>query len=386
MSASVYYQEEDGTWVNCTAAPENMAAPTVADRRAVTGAVSWYSAQTDDNNVMDSMFRTIQQPGKTEDGIPYLDFRFSYPDNTGTSPTGKYQIRLVKIEADSTETILETDAVYQNGDQTKNTFYQMGQTYQIRFTGLEKDSNYRLRVYGLMDYNYNNMVSIRNNDENKTLTDDYKDMTILDLSKYYPRSNSENKSADATLAGKLSQYQKLYKHFLNATKDGEEFDKDNASNVTLADSSIVHTLSDTQSYDVGTYTTVFERKASNLTLYFEGSYQCKEPTSPVRSCEWTLVSQNQGVTYGAKCSGTVQAADSASLFTYDENTGRIGLTIPKLAFTYSVDAGDGTTTETSIKLMDLTGTYTLQLKFSDGAAVPETQSYTIELAFINTND
>ena len=132
------------------------------------------------------MFRTIQQPGKTEDGIPYLDFRFSYPDNTGTSPTGKYQIRLVKIEADGTETILETDEVYQNGDQTKNTFYQMGQTYQIRFTGLEKDSNYRLRVYGLMDYNYNNIVSIRNNDENKTLTDDYKDMTILDLSKYYP--------------------------------------------------------------------------------------------------------------------------------------------------------------------------------------------------------
>lgn len=386
MSASVYYQEEDGTWVNCTAAPDDTADPKVTDRRAVTGAVSWYSAQTDDNNVMDSMFRTIQQPGKTEAGMSYLDFRFSYPDSTGTSPTGKYQIRLVKIGEDGTETIVEDDTVYQNGTQTKNDLYEMGQTYQIRFTNLEKDSNYRLRVYGLMDYNYNNMVSIRSDDENKTLTDDYKDMTILDLSKYYPRSTSENKSADATLAGKLSQYQKLYKHFLNATKDGEEFDKDNASNVTLADSSIVHTLSDTQSYDVGTYTTVFERKASNLTLYFEGSYQCKEPTSPVRSCEWTLVSQNQGVTYGAKCSGTVQAADSASLFTYDENTGRIGLTIPKLAFTYSVDAGDGTTTETSIKLMDLTGTYTLQLKFSDGAAVPETQSYTIELAFINTND
>lgn len=392
MSASVYYQEEDGTWVNCTAAPENTAAPTVADRRAVTGAVSWYSAQTDDNNVMDSMFRTIQQPGKTEDGIPYLDFRFSYPDNTGTSPTGKYQIRLVKIEADGTETILETDAVYQNGDQTKNTFYQMGQTYQIRFTGLEKDSNYRLRVYGLMDYNYNNMVSIRNNDENKTLTDDYKDMTILDLSKYYPRSNSENKSADATLAGTLSQYQKLYEYFLNAAKAGEQFD-DKASNVALADSSIVHTLSDTQSYDIGTYTTVFERKATtvgkpegNLTLYFEGSYQCKEQNSPVRSCEWTLVSQNQGVTYGAKCSGTVQAADSASLFTYDENTGRIGLTIPKLAFTYTVNNEDTTTEEKSINLMDLTGTYILQLKFSDGAAVPETQDYTIELAFINTND
>ena len=163
--------------------------------------------------------------------------------------------------------------------------------------------------------------------------------------------------------------------------------------MALADSSIVHTLSDTQSYDIGTYTTVFERKATtvgkpegNLTLYFEGSYQCKEQNSPVRSCEWTLVSQNQGVTYGAKCSGTVQAADSASLFTYDENTGRIGLTIPKLAFTYTVNNEDTTTEEKSINLMDLTGTYILQLKFSDGAAVPETQDYTIELAFINTNN
>jgi hypothetical protein len=143
---------------------------------------------------------------------------------------------------------------------------------------------------------------------------------------------------------------------------------------------------------VGTYTTVFERSrknsssmAGNLTLYFEGSYNCEDATSPVRSCYWSLTPKNSSQAgSGFTFSGEVKAEDGKALFTYNEKNGRIALTIPDMSYTYS--AGDGTTAqETKVELFQMEGTYALQLRFSNDeeGSEEETQSYTFDITFNN---
>lgn len=371
MTVRLCYLQEDGTYKNVTAADKDGKKYVTSDRAA------WTMKKTDDAQAMNSILQMrtaagIENPGKEEKH--YIDFTFNYREDSYTSPSGMYYIRLVKQEADGSDTVVEEDRYYpqleEGSGKTKE--YLMCEPYtRYHFCSLEPNSKYKLQLYGVPDFDYDGKANFN---RNGAFNSNLQDPSVFDAEKYYGED----------FTGKPEELQKdmeILKKFtdlpLELKKPGDTAGEE-AKNLLLAESEYVETLHPGQTFNVGTYLGTYtieeDTETADITddghleIPFRGSYNCGNADTPVHCYAWYLDTRESGAE--SFVNSGEHSISSGSLFSYDEETQRIILTMEDVAYT----SKEGKTTN----LLSLKGSYELILEFYAADSLAEAKEKDLE--------